>query len=66
MDEPLQVTCEICNQKASIVQNVHIDATGKRLEWPKATVKSDGIYFAIDCPECGEREQCMSRHDDTN
>jgi hypothetical protein len=38
---------------------------GKRIEWQKATVKPDGIYFAILCPNCGEREQCVARHADT-
>ena len=65
MDEPLQVTCEICDEKADVVHNVHVDASGTRLEWPKASVKSDGIYFTLNCPTCGEREQCLSRHGDT-
>jgi hypothetical protein len=39
----------------------HVDATGQRVEWPAATVKADGVYFRIRCPECGEREQCLAR-----
>jgi hypothetical protein len=44
--------------------NSHTPADGKRIEWPKAAVKSDGIYFTIACPSCGEREQCVSRPSD--
>lgn len=61
-----KVTCELCGEKADIVQNMHVDPSGKRLEWPKVAVKSDGIYFAIKCPECGEREQCVAKPGDTD
>ena len=64
MDDPIQVVCEVCGHNAELVKHVHVDATGKRLEWPKATVKPDGIYFAISCPNCGEREQCLARPGD--
>lgn len=64
MDQAIQVACEVCGQQSEIVKNRHVDATGKRVEWPKATVKPDGIYFAIACPNCGEREQCMARPTD--
>ena len=46
-----------------MLKYLHVDAAGKKLEWPKATVKPDGIYFAISCPQCGEREQCLARPD---
>jgi hypothetical protein len=45
--------------------HVHTDTDGKRIEWPKAVVKPDGMYFTIACPACGEREQCMVRPGDT-
>ena len=38
----------------------YVDAVGMPIQWPKATVKDDGIYFAINCPNCGEREQLMA------
>jgi ribosomal protein S27E len=52
-----QLKCEVCGQLAEIVNNVHVDAAGKRVEWPKVTVQPDGIYFTINCPACGERQQ---------
>jgi hypothetical protein len=48
------------------MQNTHVDPSGKRIEWPKAAVRSDGLYFAVNCPECGEREQRMAKHGDTD
>lgn len=65
MGVPTQVTCEICGEKAEILQNAHVDPSGKRIEWPKAVVKPDGLYFAVNCPGCGEREQCMAKPGDT-
>jgi hypothetical protein len=65
MEPSIKVVCEICQQEAEMVKNVHIGADGNSLEWPKATVKSDGIYFTIACPVCGEREQCMAKPGDT-
>jgi hypothetical protein len=44
----------------------HADVTGKRIEWPKAAVKSDGIYFTIHCPLCGTREQCVAKPNDAD
>ena len=64
MDKAIQVACEVCGQQSEVMKNRHVDASGKQLEWPKATVKPDGIYFAISCPKCGEREQCMARPND--
>jgi hypothetical protein len=46
--------------------NSYVDPLGKRIEWPKATVKPDGIYFTIRCPNCGEREQCVARQGDAD
>lgn len=66
MDEPLQVVCEVCGDKSDVVKNVHVDAAGKRLEWPRASAKPDGIYFTISCPNCGEREQCLARPGDAD
>lgn len=61
MDTPLKIACETCNSEASVIMAGHADGTGKRIEWPKAAVKSDGIYFSIDCPLCGLREQCVAK-----
>ena len=61
MNQSIQVVCDVCGQSARILKNTHVDATGNRVEWPRASVKADGIYFAINCPECGEREQCLAR-----
>jgi endogenous inhibitor of DNA gyrase (YacG/DUF329 family) len=66
MDQPIEVACEVCGQPSPLVKNSYVDATGRRVEWPKATVKSDGIYFTIHCPNCGERDQRMVRPDDTD
>ena len=66
MSGSTRVTCEICGGKAEIMQNTHVDPSGKRIEWPKAAVRSDGLYFAVNCPECGEREQRMAKHGDTD
>jgi hypothetical protein len=57
MDPPAQIPCEVGGALCAVEHNVHIDARGRRLEWPKAAVKSDGIYFTIICPNCGERSQ---------
>ena len=66
MADPISVRCEVCGKTAEIAANSHVDAEGKRLEWPKAVVKHDGLYFTIRCPHCGEREQCMVRKADTD
>ena len=64
MDSSAQIPCEVCGQLCAVAQNVHIDPSGKRLEWPKASVKPDGIYFTIDCPTCGERQQRIAKRPD--
>jgi Fe2+ or Zn2+ uptake regulation protein len=61
MGAPAQLTCEKCGQLADIAQNVHVDAAGKRVEWPKVTVKPDGVYFTLVCPACGERQQLTAK-----
>lgn len=66
MNPPLKIVCESCNSEAGAVMDGYVDATGKRIEWPKAAVKSDGIYFSIDCPQCGIRDQCMAKPSDTD
>jgi hypothetical protein len=57
MNPPLTIVCEECGSEAPVTMAGHADETGKRIEWPKATVKPDGIYFDIDCRLCGAREQ---------
>jgi hypothetical protein len=64
VDSSIEVVCENCGQSARMLKNSHVDASGKLLEWPRASVKPDGIYFAIVCPTCGEREQCLARPGD--
>jgi ribosomal protein S27E len=66
MSTAIRVTCEVCGEKADIQKNVHVDATGKRVEWPKAAVRPDGLYFALSCPECGDREQRMAQQADAD
>lgn len=38
----------------------HVENTGNRIEWPKSTVKADGIYVSTDCSMYGVREQRMA------
>lgn len=66
MGGPTLVTCDICGEQAELLQNSHVDPAGKRIEWPRAAVRSGGLYFAVNCPECGEREQCMAKASDTD
>jgi hypothetical protein len=66
MNKPVSVACEVCGSPANMVMLAHMGAEGNRVEWPKAAVKADGIYFTIACPNCGEREQCVARHGDTD
>jgi hypothetical protein len=40
-----------------VVLNIHIFSNGAPISWPKAAVNSDGVYFTIICPNCGERQQ---------
>jgi transcription elongation factor Elf1 len=63
MPQPIYVSCEKCGSEAAVVSDAHIDAEGKRIEWPKATVNADGMYFTIACKTCGQREQCIVRSD---
>ena len=49
-----KVSCEVCGIDADVVMNGHVNADGNRIEWPKAAVKADGIYFMIACPRCGQ------------
>ncbi len=56
----LNISCKICDSEATAVMSQYVDAVGMPIEWPKATVKDDGIYFVINCPNCGEREQLMA------
>jgi hypothetical protein len=64
MSQPIKIACELCGTTAEVMMDGHVNQQGERIEWPKATVKSDGIYFAINCPQCGQREQCMARPND--
>jgi hypothetical protein len=66
MGQSIQLKCEVCGELSECVTNLHVDQSGKRIEWPKANVKADGIYFAIHCPNCGEREQRLSEQADTD
>jgi DNA-directed RNA polymerase subunit RPC12/RpoP len=61
MPDPISLKCDECGATAEIAMNSHEDAAGKRIEWPKASMKSDGLYFAINCPNCGEREQFLTK-----
>jgi ribosomal protein S27E len=61
MNSPTQVSCDICGQLADVSQNEHIDPSGNLIRWPKAATKPDGIYFAVECPKCGERYQLVSK-----
>ena len=61
MDTPAQVSCEVCGDLVEVVQNEHTDPLGKLIQWPKASVKPDGIYFAINCSKCGERYQLITK-----
>jgi transcription elongation factor Elf1 len=65
MAQPIQINCDRCGSSAEVMMNGHVNADGQKIEWPKATVKADGIYFTIHCPQCGQQEQCMARPDDT-
>jgi hypothetical protein len=37
------VTCELCKSAASFVMSTSNDPNGKRVDWPKATTRADGI-----------------------
>jgi hypothetical protein len=65
MGQPIRVACELCGSEATVEMHSHVDAAGKRLEWPKATTKPGGIYFSINCPQCGVRDQLMAEPSDT-
>jgi ribosomal protein S27E len=64
MAEPIRLACEVCGATATVLTNKIQLSDGKQVETPKANVKPDGIYFTINCPKCGEREQCMARPND--
>jgi hypothetical protein len=64
MGQPIAVSCELCGSQATVEVCSYTDSTGKRIEWPKATVRSNGIYFAVSCPQCGVRDQLMAQPDD--
>jgi hypothetical protein len=64
MGQPLVVACELCSSQANVEMCAHTDASGQRIEWPKATVNPDGLYFTIDCPNCGKRDQLMASPSD--
>ena len=66
MGQSTPVACEICGQQAECVMNAYVDAFGHTIAWQKATVKADGIYFMIRCQNCGEREQPVATHADTD
>jgi hypothetical protein len=65
MLKPINIQCEICGSQADAIMSHYVDAQGNPIKWPKATVKEDGIYFVIDCPNCGERDQRMATPSDT-
>jgi ribosomal protein S27E len=56
-----QVLCEVCGELAQVAQNENIDPGGRRIQWPKVAVRSDGNYFTIVCPKCGERSQLVTK-----
>lgn len=51
----LTIECDNCTSNAAVVMATHENGTGGRIEWPNTLVKSDGIYFKIECPLCGLR-----------
>jgi ribosomal protein S27E len=59
MTSSTHIPCEVCGQASPIAQNTHVDPLGKTIQWPKAAVKPEGVYFTIDCPKCGERQQLV-------
>jgi hypothetical protein len=64
MVKPINILCELCGTQAEAMMSHYVDARGNAIKWPKATVKDDGIYFAITCPTCGERDQRMAAPSD--
>jgi endogenous inhibitor of DNA gyrase (YacG/DUF329 family) len=65
MSQPLTVVCNDCGSTVTVEMMSYTDAAGQRIEWPKAIVKSDGIYFSVNCPQCGQRDQLMADRSDT-
>jgi hypothetical protein len=65
MSKPILVPCDQCGAQATMQVNVHTGADGNRVEWPKAAVRPDGVYFALSCPQCGDRDQLMAEPSDT-
>jgi Fe2+ or Zn2+ uptake regulation protein len=64
MTEPIKLICESCGQEVEAQMHSHVAADGKRIEWPKAEIKSGQICFEIVCPNCGTRQQCMGKPSD--
>jgi hypothetical protein len=58
--------CDCCGCTAKLVLNVVVGNDGKRIEWPKAAVKDGAIFFSVDCPHCGLREQCVVMPDNVD
>jgi hypothetical protein len=65
MGGEIAINCVRCGSAADLLKNAYVDATGRRVEWPKVTVRPGRLYFSIHCPNCGEREQCVAEATDT-
>lgn len=50
MDSAAEVSCDVCDELADVVQNEHIDSEGKRLQWPMVSVKPDSITSRSNVP----------------
>jgi hypothetical protein len=50
MPDPINLKCDVCGATAEVLMNSHEDGGGKRIEWPKAVVKSDGLYLRFLAP----------------
>jgi hypothetical protein len=56
----MDLECSICGVLANVANNGAGEDVDDRVEWPNASVRADGLFFTVNCPNYGIREQRIS------
>jgi hypothetical protein len=59
-----KLLCELCGSEAIVVTVTAYDLRYRPTVQPKTRRTSDGLLVSIECPNCGQREQCIATPED--
>jgi hypothetical protein len=60
MQTPEVIVCEYCGSDAPVVKVRATDRSGQWSYWPKSSIREKLFYVFLQCPKCGELEQCFA------